>query len=84
MDMRTTITLDDDVALMLGKLQKEEQKPFKQVVNEVLRKGLVERKPEKAERVRYSTPELHAGVCRYPDLDNVAEILAVAEREDHR
>ena len=81
--MRTTITLDDDVALMLEKLQKEEQKPFKQVVNEVLRKGLVERKPEITQKAQYSTPELHAGQCKYPDLDNVAEILAVAEREDY-
>lgn len=82
--MRTTITLDDDVAIMLGKLQKEEQKPFKQVVNEVLRKGLVRNKPEKSQDTRYSTPELYAGPCKYANLDNVTEILAVAEGEEYR
>jgi len=81
--MRTTITLDDDVALMLGKLQKTEQKPFKQIVNEVLRSGLVKKKSEGQEKPHYSTPELDAGMCKYPDLDNVAEILAVAEGEDY-
>ena len=81
--MRTTITLDDDVASMLDKLRKNEQKPFKQIVNEVLRRGLVEGKPAEKKKTHYSTPELHAGPCRYPNLDNVAEILAVAEGEDY-
>lgn len=82
--MRTTLTLDDDVARMLEKLQKEQQKPFKQVVNEVLRKGLVETKSPAKGDALYSTPVLSAGRCKYPNLDNVAEILAVAEREDHK
>ncbi len=80
--MRTTLTLDDDVALMLEKLRKVERKSFKQIVNEVLRRGLVEGKPGEKKKTFYSTPELRAGMCRYPDLDNVAEILAVAEGED--
>jgi hypothetical protein len=81
--MRTTITLEDDVALMLEKLQKDEQKSFKQIVNEVLRRGLVERRPAGKKESRYSTPELRPGPCKYPDLDNVAEVLAVAEGEDY-
>ena len=82
--MRTTLTLDDDVARMLETLQKEQQRPFKQVVNEVLRKGLVGMKPDSKKPVNYETPELKAGTCRYSDLDNVAEILAVAEEENYR
>lgn len=81
--MRTTITLDDDVAAMLEKLQKKEKKTFKQIVNETLRLGLVEKKAEKQNLPEYSTPELDAGPCRYPDLDNIGEILAVAEKEDY-
>lgn len=80
--MRTTLTLEDDVARMLEKLQKERQQPFKQIVNEVLRAGLVAMKPDKQRQARYSTPELSPGTCKYPNLDNVAEVLAVAERED--
>ncbi|RKX74441.1 MAG: DUF2191 domain-containing protein [Spirochaetes bacterium] len=80
--MRTTITLDDDVAAMLEKLQKKEQKTFKQIVNEVLRAGIIQKKSAGHTRPRYSTPELSTGPCKYPDLDNIAEILAVAEKED--
>ena len=56
----------------------------KQVVNEVLRRGLVNIKAEKKLSRRYETPELKSGACKYPDLDNVAEILAVAESEEYR
>ena len=38
--MRTTLTLDDDVADALREQVKLLNKPFKQVVNEVLRRGL--------------------------------------------
>jgi hypothetical protein len=81
--MRTTITLDDDVASMLARVRQEEQKPFKQVVNEILRIGLVAKKSGGRQTKVFSTPELAAGKCRYPDLDNVAEILSVAERENY-
>lgn len=39
--MRTTLTLDDDVADFLKEQSRLHNKPFKQVVNEVLRRGMV-------------------------------------------
>ena len=81
--MRTTLTLDDDVARKLETLQREQQKSFKKVVNDVLRRGLVGMKPDNSQPISYETPELEAGPCRYPDLDNVADMLAVAEEEDY-
>ena len=81
--MRTTITLEDDVAAMLDDLQKKEKKPFKQIVNELLRIGMVQKNSMEEDKKRYSTPELNAGKCKYPDLDNIGEILAVSEREDY-
>lgn len=39
--MRTTLTLDDDVADFLKEQSQLHNKPFKQVVNEVLRRGMV-------------------------------------------
>jgi hypothetical protein len=39
--MRTTITLDDDVAAQLRRLARETGRPFKQVVNDALRAGLL-------------------------------------------
>ena len=38
--MRTTLTLDDDVADFLRMQSRLQDKPFKQVVNEVLRRGM--------------------------------------------
>lgn len=38
--MRTTLTLDDDVALALQERARLLERPFKQVVNEALRRGL--------------------------------------------
>ena len=82
--MRTTLTLDDDVALMLEKIRKVEQKSFKQVVNEVLRRGLVESRATGSRETRFATPELKAGPLLYSDIDDVAEILAVAEGENYQ
>jgi hypothetical protein len=46
--MRTTVTLDDDVATQLQNLSARLRKPFKVVINDVIRKGLpvVERPPK--------------------------------------
>lgn len=38
--MRTTLSLDDDVARKLRDLAHRQKRPFKEVVNEVLRRGL--------------------------------------------
>ncbi len=38
--MRTTLTLDDDIADFLKEQSQLHNKPFKQVVNEVLRRGM--------------------------------------------
>ena len=44
--MRTTLTLDDDLAERLADLARESRKPFKAVVNETLRRGLGESEPK--------------------------------------
>ena len=43
--MRTTLTLDDDVAAQLADLTHRLRKPFKTVVNDTLRRGLGRPKP---------------------------------------
>jgi hypothetical protein len=45
--MRTTLTLDDDVATKLTKLSQQQKQSFRRVVNEVLRKGLASRQGER-------------------------------------
>lgn len=82
--MRTTITLEDDVAAELGKLQRARSKPFKQIVNEVLRAGLASltRKPPR-KTTRYRTEPVSLGAPRLQNLDDISEVLAFAEGETH-
>lgn len=83
--MRTTLTLDDDVAVAVRRRAKETGSAFKRVVNEVLRAGLVvigEREATEPPRVAVRTYQL--GKPRIESLDNIAEVLAHAEGEDFR
>jgi hypothetical protein len=41
--VRTTVTLDEDVAAKLRSEARRQGKPFKQALNETLRRGLLER-----------------------------------------
>ncbi|MEI2775483.1 MAG: hypothetical protein V9G19_05810 [Tetrasphaera sp.] len=61
--MRTTVTLDDDVARLVQDTQHRERKSFKQVVNEALRRGLLETGTDVAPyRVRPHRSGVRAGV----------------------
>ncbi len=83
--MRTTITLEDDVATELGKLQKVRDEPFKQTLNLVLRAGLATlnaKRPSKSPL--YKTTPVSLGAPRLKNLDDISEVLAFAEGEDHR
>ena len=50
--MRTTLTLDPDVARLLEEEAHRQRKPFKQVVNEAIRRGLSPRSSPRAGRYR--------------------------------
>ena len=58
--MRTTLTLDDDVANYLKEQSRLLDKPFKQVVNETLRRGMSP-SPEPAERPRFKVRPFRSG-----------------------
>lgn len=77
--MRTTLTLDPDVAIRLKRLQQRRDVSFKDVVNAALREGLrtFEEKP-KPKRKTWTKP-LSMGGSRIGPLDNIAEVLAIAE-----
>lgn len=84
--MRTTLTLDDDVAARLERLRGREGRPFKQLVNDVMRAGLayLDREAEQARPRGPFTRPVALGTPRLPDLDDVSEALAIVEGEDHR
>lgn len=82
--MRTTITLEDDVAAELGKLQKSRNGSFKATINAVLRAGLATLSDNRErKRGAYRTKPVSLGKPRLESLDDISEVLAFAEGEAH-
>jgi len=80
--MRTTLTLDPDVAAKARKGAAKLGKPFKEDINTALRLGLDEvLKPAPAKP--YRTKPRPLGLRQGLSYDNIAELLARAEGEDH-
>ena len=81
--MRTTITLDDDVAARLEREMRETGKSFKETVNDALRWGFA-RRAEAAPLAPFVIQARALGVVPGLDYSNVGELLEVAEGPDHR
>lgn len=82
--MRTTLTIDDDVAFDLKRMRKNApEKPFKVLVNETLRRGLQSPKTTPAQKpfVVRSRP---VGIADKVDLDNIEEALNILEGADRK
>lgn len=82
--MRTTLTLEDDVAVRLEKLREERKATFKAIVNETLRRGLDRMEAPAQRREPYRIRPHSAGRCLVPDLDDVTGVLATVEGDDFR
>jgi hypothetical protein len=82
--MRTTLTLDDDVAALLARVRKCRNLGLKEAVNEALRHGLRQMAVPSEPRRPYRTRSVDGGKCLVADLDNIAEVLAVVEGEAFR
>ncbi|HAO80102.1 MAG TPA: DUF2191 domain-containing protein [Verrucomicrobia subdivision 3 bacterium] len=81
--MRTTLTLDPDVAAKAKRGAARLGQPFKSVINSALRIGLDEvLKPPTAKP--YRAKPLPLGLKPGFSYDNIAELLAQAEGEDYR
>ena len=76
--MRTTLSLDDDVAALLKQVRKARDATFKQVVNDALREGLA-RLSSPAKPQPFHTRPVDLGRCYYPNLDNVWDVLDEVE-----
>lgn len=79
--MRTTLSLDDDVASRLDNLRRRRRSTFKQVVNQALREGLAVLEGPVATGAPFTTATASLGRPLLGDLDDVAQVLAVAEDE---
>ncbi len=77
--MRTTLTLDDDIATKLQTESRRTGRPFRPVVNEALRRGLAVR-PAKTERQPFRVQARDLGALRLGlSLDSVADLLEQVE-----
>ena len=77
--MRTTLTLDDDVAKLLEKEVRRSGNSFKQIVNHFLRRGLTA--PKQRTRKPFVVKPWNLGL---PPFEKVEELLEYLEGPDHR
>ena len=82
--MRTTLTLDDDVAIRLAELQTALGQSFKDVVNQTLRVGLERRARPATPPTRFTVKARKMGVRQGLNYANVGELLELLEGAAHR
>lgn len=76
--MRTTFTLEDDVAAEVERIRRVEGLGISEVVNRLIRRGLAS--PEQPPTYVHMTSDLGA---RY-DIGNVGEVLDLLDEDDRR
>jgi hypothetical protein len=83
--MRTTLTLDDDIAVQLAQIREERKMSLRDAVNAAMRMGLTQMmNPAQTRKKTCHTPVFHAKRSLIGDLTSTTEMLAVAEGEDFR
>tara|TARA_Y100000588_G_scaffold243993_1_gene258178 strand:+ start:1381 stop:1629 length:249 start_codon:yes stop_codon:yes gene_type:complete len=82
--MRTTLTIDDDIAVQLERLRRSGKGSLKQIVNDLLRAGLNNAQAQPQRRKTHRTKVVQLGRCLVGNVDDVAEALSLAEGEDFR
>jgi hypothetical protein len=82
--MRTTLSIDDDVAAQLEALRARGDRSFRQLVNEALRVGLAHLGRQVETPRGPFTRTVSLGAPRLPNVDDVSEVLAITEGEYYR
>jgi hypothetical protein len=83
--MRTTLTLDDDVAAKLKAESRRAGRPFREIVNETLRRGLMSRRVAAQQGQPYKLRVRDLGNLKPGlSLDRIAELLEQVEGPFHR
>jgi predicted transcriptional regulator len=81
--MRTTLTLDDDVAVQLKRLMQQRDASLKNVINDALRRGFSDMEAQPKQRKPFRMKTFDGGELLFP-IDNFAEALAYAEGENFK
>lgn len=83
-DVRTTLTLDPDVASWLKAEMRRSGKPFREVVNEALRLAFARRDRGRVDVVPFEIRPRDLGALRPGlSLDNIGALLDAAEGPTH-
>ncbi|MEX2270339.1 MAG: hypothetical protein WD690_02630 [Vicinamibacterales bacterium] len=82
--MRTTITVDDDVAVRLERVMEKRRQTWKAVVNEALRTGVEALEKGRPVAQPYRIRPVKMGASVVGSLDNIEEVLSRVEGEAHR
>ena len=82
--MRTTLTLDDDVAAKLKAEARRSGRTFRDTVNDILRRGLANRRtPSPPEPFKVTLRDL-GNLRPGHSLDNIADLIEQIEGSIHR
>jgi hypothetical protein len=82
--MRTTLTLDDDVAAKLKAESQRAGRPFREIVDETLRRGLESQRATAQRRAFRVTARDLGNLKPGLLLDNIAELIEHVEGSLHR
>ncbi len=82
--MRTTLTIDEDIAAQLRRLQLQRNVGFKALVNQALRAGLSSLEQGEPAPSSFQVQAFDCGSFLLGDLISVSETLAAAEWDWHR
>ena len=77
--MRTTVTLEPDVARRLREVSRIEKLSFKVAINTTLRSGLDQRSIKPKSKPFRTAPE-DMGILPHVNYDNVGELLELVEK----
>jgi hypothetical protein len=80
--MRTTLTLDKDNAVRLERLRKQRDAAMKEVVNDVIRRGLDAAEVPQKKRAPYKLPTVDAGEPLFGSPEELKELRARIQEED--
>ncbi len=82
--MRTTLTIDDDVAAILKRVRRSRKASLKAIINEALRSGLKEMITPSPTGKNYQTRSVSLGRCLIGSLDDISEVLSLTEGEEFK
>ena len=82
--MRTTLTIDPDIAAQLARLRKDREISLKALVNDALRQGLRQLAVPKKPREQSFTQPVDLGQPLIGNIDCIGEILAELDAEKYR